>query len=225
MADASRRVTLVAITVGLVGLIGLGWVLGVLAVHLLASPLDRPALRFVVDNRSEWVNSVASALTTLGAGAFLLAVVMVVGLAWWARRGSSAPFVMLLLAWLGAEVLFNFVKVLVDRARPPAAMAVHHFDGLAFPSGHATTAVAVWGMVAALLMIATSTTAAKVAVGVAAAFVALAVGATRVYLGAHWMSDVIGGWLLGSLWLFALLRFIRPTPETLGAGRTAEAAV
>lgn len=202
----------------LAGLVALGWVLGVVAQDVLANPLDGPVFRFVVRNRSDGLTSVAGALTNLGAPALLLVVVVGLGWAWWAWRATPVPLVMLLVAWLGAEVLFNAVKLIVDRPRPPTALAIQHFGGLAFPSGHATQAVAVWGMVTALAFLSARARRDKVAVLVVAVTIAAVVGVTRVYLGAHWASDVFGGWLLGALWIGAVLWIVRPS-KRLDANR------
>ncbi len=195
----------VALLVVLIALVGLGWILGVVARNLLTVPLDRPVLRFAVDNRAGWLTTVMLIVTNLNAPVVLLVVAAGSGWAWWRQRATSLPLVMLLSTWFGAEVLFNVLKLLVDRARPPAAMAVHHFGGLAFPSGHATQAAAVWGMVAALTVLSATTRGAKAVVCVVAVTTVLVVGVTRVYLGAHWASDVLGGWLLGGLWTAAVL--------------------
>jgi undecaprenyl-diphosphatase len=209
----------------LVFLLGLGWALGLLASDILADLLDGLVLRFVVESRTPWLTSTMAALTTLGTGALLLVVALLVGSAYWYWGRTTAPLVMLLSAWIGAELLFNVVKLLVDRTRPPVAMAVHHFGGLAFPSGHATTASAVWGMVAALLVLGAPSRRARIILRLAGALLVIVVGLTRVYLGAHWASDVFGGWLLGGLWLVAVLRLVGTRESLFGAAQQGEADV
>lgn len=83
--------------------------------------------------------------------------------------------------------------------------ALGTFGGKAFPSGHALQATAVWGMLAVLAASGVACWWRKVLVWSAGAAVAVAVGVSRVYLGAHWLTDVICGWLLGGLWLTALV--------------------
>ncbi|HEX8769141.1 MAG TPA: phosphatase PAP2 family protein [Acidimicrobiales bacterium] len=199
-----------ALVLVLVGLVALGWVLGLVARHALSLPVDRPVLRLIVQHRAGWLTSLMLAVTNLGAPALLLVVIVGLGWAWWTWRRTSLPLVMLLAAWLGAEVLFNVAKLLVDRPRPPIASSVQHFGGLAFPSGHATQAAAVWGMVAVLAVMSMATRPTKTAVCAAAITIVVVVGLTRVYLGAHWTTDVLGGWFLGGAWTAAVVCFIGP---------------
>ena len=64
--------------------------------------------------------------------------------------------------------------------------------------------MAVWGILALIASAATSSWSRKVVAWTGAALVVALVGATRVYLGAHWPSDVLGGWAAGALWLFVV---------------------
>jgi undecaprenyl-diphosphatase len=73
----------------------------------------------------------------------------------------------------------------------------------------------VWGALAALAAATTSNWRTKVAVWTGAALMAGVVGMSQLYLGAHWLTDVIGGWALGALWLVLLLTTVR----TIGAAR------
>ena len=78
-------------------------------------------------------------------------------------------------------------------------------SGFAFPSGHATQAAAVYGGFAWLAAGWVTAWARKVAVWTGAVLAVLVVGVSRVYLGVHWPTDVLGGWALGGLWLAGVL--------------------
>jgi undecaprenyl-diphosphatase len=105
---------------------------------------------------------------------------------------------------LGAVLLYDTVKPLVARARPPARSDVGYtFSGFAFPSGHATESLAVLGMLA--LVTAGVMRRHRYVPFVVASLIVLLVGASRIYLGAHWLSDVLGGYALGGLWLSLLV--------------------
>ncbi len=80
-----------------------------------------------------------------------------------------------------------------------------HFGGYAFPSGHATEATAVYGMLAVVLASGTRRWRAKVLGWASAVLTAAVVGISRLYLGAHWLTDVLAGWALGGTWLLLVL--------------------
>ena len=111
----------------------------------------------------------------------------------------------------GTVVLLALVPVLqrlVDRPRPPAALVGldQPLSGLGFPSGHAYQAMVLFG---ALMYLATAligrTWLRWLAQG-SLSFLILAMGVSRVYLGAHWPSDVVGGYLFGGAFLALMIR-------------------
>jgi len=119
----------------------------------------------------------------------------------WRRRRSWRPLVMMAAAFLGAAGLYDIVKPAVGRARPPAALQVGGPDiGRAFPSGHATQTISFYGMLAIVLILAYAPRRRWTLV-IGAALVTLVVGASRLYLGVHWLTDVLGGYALGLAWL------------------------
>lgn len=201
-----------SLVVSLLALIVAGFVFGVVvrAVvgerhghHLIA--MDRPVLDFFVRHRRRWLNSAVGVLTTLGSAAVIVPLVVAVGaFARWRRR-TWGPFLLLATAYGGAAIASQLVKALVGRPRPPARLAVGHFGGSSFPSGHATQVVAVWGMLAFVAAMGATTWARRVALWSGAVVVGLLVGTSRLYLGAHWLSDVLGGWALGGTWLLLVL--------------------
>lgn len=101
-------------------------------------------------------------------------------------------------------MLSDLIKLAVGRPRPNADALVHA-AGYGFPSGHATAATAGWLGVAIVLSRLTSRWARKVALITTALVIAVIVGFSRVYLGVHQPTDVLGGWALGSLWIAVVL--------------------
>ncbi len=99
---------------------------------------------------------------------------------------------------IGQLVLANSIKALVARARPDIDRLTG-FSGSSFPSGHATTSAAVFAAAALLLGYGRGRITRAVLTGVAGG-IAVAVAATRVLLGVHWLTDVLAGLLLGWTW-------------------------
>jgi membrane protein DedA with SNARE-associated domain/membrane-associated phospholipid phosphatase len=161
---------------------------------------DRAAFDIADRLYSDTVKDVVVWITALGS--FPVVAVLVGLTTAWAglrRRYFEAAVlpVSFLVTWLAVEV----TKAAYDRPRPAGSHV--HTEGMAYPSGHAAYVVA-WVACAVVLVRAGSGLATRFAVVTAAIVVAAVVGLTRVYLRAHYLSDVEGGWALGVA-IFALL--------------------
>ncbi|MGC9669887.1 bifunctional DedA family/phosphatase PAP2 family protein [Planosporangium sp. 12N6] len=192
----------------------IGWLCACLFVGLTDAAVDRTGLAsldprvqaFVVARRTGWLTLVLGTATWLGSSAVLVPLLLVTTVllvrhrgtgGWWAARHLWA-------AYLGAVVLYQTAKYLVARPRPAPADMIGHAGGAAYPSGHTTQAVATWGMLAIVLLAGRSRQGRACLLSAVAAVVLL-VGASRIYLGAHWLTDVLGGYALGGAWLALIL--------------------
>ncbi|MFI5953860.1 phosphatase PAP2 family protein [Cryptosporangium sp. NPDC051539] len=149
---------------------------------------------------------VMKALSRVGSAPYYW--VLVVGLVvWsaWRRAGGDAVFAVLAVG--GGELLNLAAKSLVDRVRPVWPDPVATAGGLSFPSGHAQGAMVGYGVLVILLAPALGTRWRRLLVA-AAAMMVLAIGFSRVALGVHYPTDVVGGYLLGATWLAALLAIV-----------------
>jgi membrane-associated phospholipid phosphatase len=108
-------------------------------------------------------------------------------------RGAFA----LTLSVVATQAAVQVMKLVVERPRPGASII--DAAGFSFPSGHAATSVAFYSSVALIAANACRGRPARVAIGVGAAVVVVGVGLTRVYLGAHYPTDVLAGWLTGGI--------------------------
>lgn len=101
----------------------------------------------------------------------------------------------------GLAVLVPVAKALIDRARPIVEVPVVEAPSNAsFPSGHSMTSLVLWGSLVLLALPAVRRSARAWLLG-GAALLVLVVGATRMALGVHFLSDVLAGWALGAAWL------------------------
>jgi undecaprenyl-diphosphatase len=105
-------------------------------------------------------------------------------------------------------ILAPVLKVLVDRPRPPAELlgSADVFGGLGFPSGHAFQSLVLLGFLTYLATVLISRTWLRRSAQAFLVFLTAAIGISRVYLGAHWPSDVLGAYLLGGACLAILVR-------------------
>jgi membrane protein DedA with SNARE-associated domain/membrane-associated phospholipid phosphatase len=213
-----------SLTIGALALVVAGWAFGALLQDVVAHDelalVDQPVQQFFVAHREPWLTLLMRGVTNLGNTALLIGVLLTVGLLWRWRAGTWRPLGLLAGAFAGAWALSNTVKLLTHRPRPPSAQAIGHWTGQAFPSGHATHATAVYGMLAALLAAATPRWGRKVTAWTAAVLIVSLVGLSQLYLGAHWLTDVLAGIALGAAWLFGLLTITR----TIHGLRTATVA-
>jgi undecaprenyl-diphosphatase len=162
---------------------------------------DPRVLSFVLAHRSGPLTGAMKWLTWLGSNAVLIPLVILIGGFFLLRKRDWRPLTKLAVSLGSAVAAYDIVKPLVVRPRPPAVdRIIPALTGWAFPSGHATQAVAAWGMLA-LILACRASFGRRVALTAGALIVILLVGASRVYLGAHWFTDVLGGFALGGLCL------------------------
>lgn len=195
------------LTAQLALLVGLGAAFGAVIQDVIRREelisLDAPVSAFVVAHREPWLTGAFEVLTWAGGVVVLVPVIAAVGLGIRHATRSWHPMLFLAASLGGASALSNLIKLAVARPRPDGALV--EVVGYAFPSGHATAATAGWLSVALVLAGLTARTGRKVALVAAALLIALIVGLSRVYLGVHEPTDVLGGWALGGLWVAVVL--------------------
>jgi len=191
-----RRCAL-SLLLGFAALVLAGWLVGEL-LPANAGSTDLEAVQQVVSVRSPALTTGARAITWAGSSWVLVPLAVI---CCWAllRRDLPRAALATALSLGGAILLWHLVKALVSRSRPP----VEHLQavsGSSFPSGHATQASAFWLSLVLALRAEQAPPAALRAAQVLAPLIVLAVAASRVYLGVHYVSDVLAGILLGAGW-------------------------
>lgn len=167
--------------------------------------LDRPVLDAAISLRTPTGNHLVTTFTNLGgtSGMPILATVVALLLALTGpKRWSWTPIVLVTVTGLGSLLLTVVGKAVVGRHRPPLADAVAPFEtSSSFPSGHSLNALALAGIVAYLLVRRQRRAGARILTVALASTFALVMGLSRVYLGLHWLTDVLVAWSLALAWL------------------------
>jgi undecaprenyl-diphosphatase len=175
-----------------------------LAVQIAAAPVVRVDQAVAGDLNAvvaphHWLVTLLQVLTMPGSSITAWVVLMTLTLALLARRKRRLALYVAVTG-LGAATLSPLLKQLVDRLRPVVPAPVATATGPSFPSGH-TFAATVWvGVVLLVLLPAVPPRHRRGAVAAGLALVVV-VGMTRLALGVHFVSDVLGGWLVGTAWL------------------------
>lgn len=167
-----------------------------------AGALDRLVYEWLYVSRDPILLPVGRFFTALGEPTILIAA-SVVAAAWlWIAGHRQLPFVFVAITMVGRGAS-ELQKYWIARARPDLEAHLVVVKTSSFPSGHATSAMIFYLTIA--LILTQETRWRGVAVGFAL-LVAFLVGISRVMLGVHWPSDVIGGWAFGMLWVLLTLR-------------------
>ena len=149
--------------------------------------------------RSPFILSVFKGITLLGEATLVLILTALACVIIYRARELRAYAVGLAAAVLGAAVSVQMMKMVIDRARPGGLIQSVVDTSSSFPSWHATGSVAFYGFIAFLLC--RRYPGKRGIVVAAAAALILLIGFSRLYLGVHFPSDVIAGYLVGGLWL------------------------
>ena len=191
--------------------------LGTLVLYILAwayptFPGDEGALVRFQALRTDWLDSTAVGLANLGLfWVFVPAAAVLVGCLLAARRYADSAMV---LAGMAAIGIGNGLKLLVDRPRPEYYLYDSVQSSLSFPSGHSLLAVILGGVLVYLVGLWVKPLIVRRAIQAGLILLVIAMGASRVYLGVHWPSDVIGSYVFGVMALVGLIGLRKAVAST-----------
>lgn len=176
------------------------------------SELAKPSLIHLDQHIQESVHSYTSVaatalmltLTWIGSPKILFALVpLLAALFWWRHLRHEAAI--LLIAMAGSGILNTALKLHFRRIRPQVPWALVQERSFSFPSGHSVYAVVLYGTLAYLAMRYLRHAWQRAAMIVAALLQILGIGLSRIYLGAHYPTDVAAGYFVGCIWLIAVI--------------------
>ncbi|OGH72209.1 MAG: hypothetical protein A2921_03745 [Candidatus Magasanikbacteria bacterium RIFCSPLOWO2_01_FULL_43_20b] len=141
-------------------------------------------------------------VVTVGFFAFLISIFL------W-RKCLKQEIIAIWMVLIGSALTTYLIKIIIDRPRPIDAFVFE--DTASFPSGHATVAGAFYGFLTYLLWRNFKNTKYRELVIIAGAILVFLIGFSRLYLGVHYLTDVLAGYLVGLLWFFVGIKIDRIT--------------
>jgi membrane-associated phospholipid phosphatase len=193
------------IVAALLGIGGALWVFGEVADEVTegeTQALDGAVLLAVRQNASPTLDQAAHFFSLMGSEAVLLLLVVLLALLSWRRRWEAA--LMLLVTTIGAQLLNNVLKDHFQRTRPAPVLGIVPAQHWSFPSGHAMVSAAFYLLLAYLAWHVLRGWARLLAAGDLLLLVAL-IGWSRLYLGVHYFTDVMAGYVAGAAWTTAVI--------------------
>ena len=168
-------------------------------------PLDRQIYEALYAGNRPVVVALARALTALGEPTVLISASVACALWLWYAGHRHLPFALIAITLVGRG-LSEVQKYWIARVRPDLEPHLVVVKTSSFPSGHATSSMIFYLTLALAL---TAGTRWNRAAAAGAVLLSLLVGLSRVMLGVHWPSDVIGGWAFGMLWVLLTLKLAK----------------
>jgi len=166
--------------------------------------LDARVEEWVAGRMPTWAEWLARPFTWAG-GTVGLAVVVGVTVAMLLWGGRRADAFLVVAAAVGSQFLVTLLKPMYGRARPDAGSPIDLPYSTSFPSGHAATGIALFGALAVIAAVRARSSREAAGLLVLGLLVGVAVGASRVVLNVHFVSDVLAGFCLGLAWLSVCL--------------------
>ena len=185
--------------------------------------IDEAILQGIHAHDSPALTALAKTLSFIGSPMTLIPVILIASSLLWLRR-YRRDSVLVLLSMGGAGGLDTAMKLHYRRIRPDLPWAFVHEHSFSFPSGHSVMAVVLYGMLTYLLLQYECKAWERTVLVLGSVVLIVGIGLSRIYLGVHYPSDVLAGYIVGMVWLIAVMaadwsvrREMRPTRAAVTA--------
>lgn len=164
------------------------------------APFDTAVISFVQGLEAPWLTAILKVFTTMGSGYFVVPMALIlVAILYFGLR--ARPQAWLLLIVIAGTPLFNTLLKLYFKRERPDIHRILDAHGFSFPSGHAMISFSLYAIIAFIAWGFIKTAAGRVVLLLFTAFMILTISISRIYLGVHYPSDIVGGFTVSALWL------------------------
>lgn len=193
------------IDIKIIGLIVLFIVWTILIITNNISWFDNAIYNFIINFKSNTLTSIMKTITALAnpLTIIIFCLILLIPLIWHNRKG------LYIIALTITSTLINLIiKNIIQRDRPLVLRLIEE-DGFSFPSGHAMGSICFYGGIIFLIKKSNMNKNIKLLIMILLSLIILSIGISRIYLGVHYASDIVGGFILG----FIILNIISKTIE------------
>ena len=169
---------------------------------------DVQILNLITSSRDMNVAKIMLFFTYLGNWQIIVSLGVILVIILWLTQKKRLMY-FLISGLVGSEVILTIFKLIFRRARPEVGFFLIPENGYSFPSGHAVMSVIFYGMIGYYLFQLTKKPGQKLLVFILSFLLIFLIGFSRICLGVHWFSDVLGGWTLGLFLLILLITIFK----------------
>ncbi len=161
---------------------------------------DTAVIGFVQGLEAPWLTFIMKVFTWIGSG-FVVAPIALIGfiVLYFVLRYRQQAF--LLITVIAGSVLFNSILKSYFKRERPQIHRIMDANGFSFPSGHSMMAFALYAIIAYIAWRNVKTTVGRIVLFLSATFMITMIGTSRIYLGVHYPSDIVGGFVASALWV------------------------
>lgn len=200
-----------ALLLSLISLICFGFMAFFVTSHHIVH-FDSTIISFITSFKSPTVTLVMKFFTFVGSSKSVIVLSFVTLFCLYKALRHQTELVLFIVVIGGANILFYSLKLFFHRARPDLHRLIE-VSGYSFPSGHATNAFALYGVLAFLLWRHIHTQWGRTILLFISILMIFLIGISRIYLGVHYPSDIIAGYFISGFWLSIVIWFFRRYKE------------
>ncbi|AMX00337.1 phosphatase PAP2 family protein [Rummeliibacillus stabekisii] len=200
-----------AILIGLVSLIGFSCMAILISAQKIVR-FDQTLISFIRGFESHTLTSIMKFFTFIGSFPVVLVLFLIASYILYCVLRCRAEVFLLGTVILGTQVINQVLKIFFHRARPDFHLLID-VGGYSFPSGHAMSAFAFYGILTFIFWRHIPNRFGRTTIVLFSSILILIIGTSRIYLGVHYPSDIIGGYFVSSIWLTIVIWFFQRYKE------------